>query len=536
MNIYALIHGINAIAALAAASIILFSKSRKPAHLGHGWFSLLLFLYTFPYFLWGIQSNPKPAVLFILLLLHAVCFIHVAYFHYALILSDKVQKYKSWLVLGYITSFILAIANHSFLLFDIKNIRPRGPFLFWPHATPYLSILIFIQCSYVLFSWAILWQAMRKDSHQKINLKNYLIMGIVGWIGGLSNWFSFWNGPFIPPVGNAGVMLLTVGTFYLIFKHDFLEIDKNVKKAFVYTLLTLSVTMIYTAFVLIGEKLSSGYFGYTSLITSLLAAMTITFLFNPLKSLLDQSIDRLAFGKDISKLSHENIQFQSEIKKQDHLKAIALLASGMAHEIKNPLAAIRTFTEYLPKKYEDPEFRARYQKVVLGEVARMDSIVRQLLDFSKPQEPRLEPQNLNDLLAETLEPLSGDLLKSNISLRKEFGEAGMVLADKNQLKQVFLNLFLNSIQAMPDGGILSVVTQTSREGVAVSIIDSGCGMSKEALANAFEPFFTTKSSGTGLGLSIVKGILESHNASIGIESQMGVGTRIIVNFRSFGTP
>ncbi len=534
MNIYAVIHGINAVTALTAASIIFFSKSRKPILLGHGWFSLLLFLYTFPYFLWGIQTQREYALLFLQLLLYAVCFIHIAYFHYAVLLTDSIKKNIFFLIFGYLISFVLAWMNYIWLFLDLNHVRARGPFLFWAHGTAYLASLIVVQCLYVLWAWLILWKSSRDiTAPRNINLKSYLIIGVAGWIGGLSNWILFWDSIFIPPIGNLGVMLLTVGTFYLIFKHDFLELSQAVKKTFVYALLTLIVTMIYAIFILAGERISSHYFGYHSLTITLLSGMTITLLFNPIRSLLNRFVDRVIFGKDIAKLSIENLKMHSELQKQDQLRAVATLASGMAHEIKNPLAAIRTFTEYLPKKYDDPDFRNKFQKVILSEVGRIDGIVKQLLDFSKPQTPKLESIEIASLLEETLDPLNNTFLSRKIELIIDLAGAAKISGDKNQLKQVFLNLFLNAIQAMPEGGRLTV-SCAANDGLKllVSVSDTGHGIPKEHLLHIFEPFYTTKEFGTGLGLSIVKEIVTSHKGNISVKSEPGIGTSFIVAFEA----
>jgi signal transduction histidine kinase len=226
------------------------------------------------------------------------------------------------------------------------------------------------------------------------------------------------------------------------------------------------------------------------------------------------------------------MKLEDEILKQDRLKAVATLAAGMAHEIKNPLTSIRTFAEYLPEKYADPEFRGKFKKIVVDEVDRVNSIVQQLLEFSKPKEPELKPVSIVDILDDTLGLITSKLLDHKIALSREYQASPQILADRNQLKQAFLNLFLNSIQAMPGGGTLTVkTTLTGNNRLLVAISDTGTGIPKESLPHIFDPFYTTKESGTGLGLSIVHGIVLKHKGKIRVESGSG-GTTISVALKS----
>jgi two-component system sensor histidine kinase HydH len=206
------------------------------------------------------------------------------------------------------------------------------------------------------------------------------------------------------------------------------------------------------------------------------------------------------------------------------MKAVATLAAGLAHEIKNPLASIRTFTEYLDSRYDDAEFRLKFQKIVGGEVERINLIVQQLLEFAKPVPPKLRPLEIPTLVDETLEFLSGDLVERHVEVNRRYGTTACILGDPQQLKQVFLNLFLNSLQAMNGHGRLEIRTTIEGSDLAVSIADSGAGIAPKDLPHIFEPFYTTKETGTGLGLAVVQGIVKEHGGRITVESQPGRGT------------
>jgi signal transduction histidine kinase len=208
------------------------------------------------------------------------------------------------------------------------------------------------------------------------------------------------------------------------------------------------------------------------------------------------------------------------------MKAVATLAAGLAHEIKNPLASIKTFTEYLETRKDDPEFLAKFRKIVGGEVERINLIVQQLLEFAKPVPPKLAPVEVSRVVDETLEFLNQEIVERHVEVRRDYAPAGLVLADRQQLKQVFLNLFLNSLQAMNGAGRLQIQTQRRGADLAVTIADNGCGIESKHLPRLGEPFFTTKANGTGLGLAVVRGIIQEHGGKLRVESQPGQGTDV----------
>jgi len=534
MNYYAIINGINSLCALTVVIIIILRRPRKPVHLTYAFFYFLMFLWASTYYIWGIQKDFKSSMFWIQLLAYPVCFIHVSYLHFVLQFSENLHRYKKYLNLGYALSIFFAIINANNGFFNMSYVRDRAPFHYWPHATPFLSMFIAFQISYILFSFFILLKSIQTSNEPlKIRLKVFLALAIVGWSGGFTSWFHFYDATPIHPIGNPAVTVYILGSAYLTFKHDILGLNLVVKKTFVYTALTLFITLIYTLFILIFERAFQTVVGYKSFAMSILFAMTIVLLFNPLRLFLIKLIDRTFFGMDIEKLSSENILMRDELAKQNRMKSIATLAAGMAHEIKNPLTSIRTFAEYLPQKYDDPTFRDKFSRIVTDEVDRINNIVRQLLEFSKPAEPELKPITIGPLLDETLNLMSNNMLSNNIGLVRDLDACPDIFADKNQLKQVFLNLFLNCIQSMKNGGRLTVSSRLQSSGyIRISVSDTGCGMAKEQLSHLFDPFYTTREEGTGLGLAIVHSIIKKHGGKVEVQSEVGRGTTISVFLKS----
>ena len=233
-------------------------------------------------------------------------------------------------------------------------------------------------------------------------------------------------------------------------------------------------------------------------------------------------------------------RLEMQVRRSDRLASIGTLSAGMAHEIKNPLVTVKTFTELLPERYTDEDFRDTFSTLVSKEVQRIDTIVNQLLRFARPAKADLKPIALKDVIESSLGLLQEQLRKNQVTPEYRFeAEEDLVKADASLLEQAFVNLTFNAIDAMPDGGTLTLSTLTTQPPwhlrqqnhasadevyIRVSIQDTGCGIDPGALERVFDPFYTTKEHGTGLGLSISHGIIAEHDGLIDVESRAGVGT------------
>lgn len=224
-------------------------------------------------------------------------------------------------------------------------------------------------------------------------------------------------------------------------------------------------------------------------------------------------------------------QFQEDKLKRlfhaDKLMTVGELAAGAAHEIRNPLAAIRSTVQYLKK-----DLPAGKESLVIGiieEVDRIDTIIKGLLSFSRTSELHVELVDLHNILEQTLSLLDSELKNHNIEVIKEYHLIdSQIRGDGPQLKQVFLNILLNGIQAIEKSGSITIITADAPERggfVTVSIVDTGPGIPASELSRVFDPFYTTKESGTGLGLSISYGIVSRHGGGIEIRSGQENGGR-----------
>ena len=230
---------------------------------------------------------------------------------------------------------------------------------------------------------------------------------------------------------------------------------------------------------------------------------------------------------------------RNELIQSERLATAGKMAASFAHEIRNPLSSMRMFAQMLRQKRDLSESRREQSmQCILEEIERIDVIVKGLMDFARPAVLELEDHPPNAVLQEVLDLMEANLNHHQILLIKKFApDLTHCLFDRDKLKQAFMNIVLNAIEAMPEGGTLEIQTTYDSESakqmeskesgtVCIDVTDTGMGIPPEELERLFEPFVTTKSQGTGLGLANAKRVLEQHGGDIWIESTVGTGTKV----------
>ncbi len=232
-------------------------------------------------------------------------------------------------------------------------------------------------------------------------------------------------------------------------------------------------------------------------------------------------------------------RLESQVRRSDRLAMIGTVAAGMAHEIKNPLVAIKTFTQLLPDRYDEEEFRDTFSSLIAGEVTRIDSIVNQMLDFARPSPPILSQVHVHQLLESLMSLLQHQFRKKGVFMQSRLqADDDVVTADANQLEQAMMNLLLNALDATDRGDSVTVSTSnqpdpaTGEPTLALNVEDTGSGIGADKLGRIFDPFFTTKQNGTGLGLSVTHRIIEDHDGRLEVHSEKGQGTSFRATFPS----
>ena len=250
-----------------------------------------------------------------------------------------------------------------------------------------------------------------------------------------------------------------------------------------------------------------------------------------LTTLSNQATVALENARLYEDISRAKVQMQ----RADRLASLGTLTAGLAHEIRNPLVAIKTFTQLLPERFDDSEFREHFLSVTAGEVDRISSLVTELLDFARPSQPKLNKEDLNQVVEKMLMLVDTESHKKNVQVLKDYYEfLPPVVFDREQIKQVLLNVLLNAVDATPEDGTISVSTKPVKKNgsldyVQIVISDTGKGIADDDLDKVFTPFYTTKHEGSGLGLAISHQIIQEHQGTIEVESTRDQGTTFRIN-------
>jgi two-component system, NtrC family, nitrogen regulation sensor histidine kinase GlnL len=253
---------------------------------------------------------------------------------------------------------------------------------------------------------------------------------------------------------------------------------------------------------------------------------------SPLQDREGQFLGTIVLMRD---LTHRK-DLEEDLKRADRLALLGTLAAGLAHEIKNPLAGIKGAAQRITRKVKEDAGLRQYADMIVDEVNRVDSLIDQLLDLSRPSNIDFEPLNIHEILDQVLLLEKEDPMGTNVEIRKNFDPSlPAIRGDRARLNQVFLNLVKNAFQAMNGSGALTVTTriesdfhvrEQGRERgkfLRVEIEDNGPGITEQDLPQIFSPFFSTKNGGTGLGLAICYRIINEHGGLIRVESREGAG-------------
>jgi PAS domain S-box-containing protein len=212
------------------------------------------------------------------------------------------------------------------------------------------------------------------------------------------------------------------------------------------------------------------------------------------------------------------------------LATLGELAAGLAHEVRNPLAGMLTGAQLIAQRLPNDDPCREYANLILEEGQRLEDLIRSLLDFARPSKANLTECSVNEIVDRALALVKPLIHTQKIQVRRQYASAiGEILADRQGLLQVFLNLILNAVQAMPRGGNLHIQTSRGTDGVNIEIKDSGEGIPSDLVKRIFDPFFTTKPEGTGLGLALSLKIIHDHGGKMTVHSQPGEGTSFVVH-------
>jgi len=261
----------------------------------------------------------------------------------------------------------------------------------------------------------------------------------------------------------------------------------------------------------------------------------IGFTMNNHLNVRGESIGKIVVFRDMTNV----YKIQEEILRMDRLISLGKLASGIAHELRNPLAGIKTTAQALGEELAKDDFRREYLNRITKEIDRLNELLKTFFSFAKPQKLNLIHCHIKDIINEIIPFLIKEIADNGIRFVDNYHpELPKIKADKNQLHQVFLNLFLNAIQAMPNGGELRIdvtpmisnpLDGLKQNYLKIVVSDTGKGIPPHIVHKIFDPFFTTKPKGIGLGLSIAYQIIKKHGGTVKVDSKWETGTSFVIN-------
>ena len=265
------------------------------------------------------------------------------------------------------------------------------------------------------------------------------------------------------------------------------------------------------------------------------AEFPVGFTINNHLSIRGEKIGKIVVFRDLTNV----YKIQEEILRMDRLVSLGKLASGIAHELRNPLAGIKTTAQALGEEMSEDDSRREYLHRITKEIDRLNDLLKTFFSFAKPQNLNLAHCHIKDIINEIIPFLIKEIADKGIRFIETYHpQLPKIKVDKTQMHQVFLNLFLNAIQAMPSGGELKIeaspMTSDPLKGfkqnfIRVVISDTGRGIPSQIVHKIFDPFFTTKPKGIGLGLSITYQIIKKHGGTIKVESEWDRGTSFVIN-------
>ncbi len=492
------------------------------------YFNVAMAIWGFGAYKFSTTLDPQSALFWMRVAHIGVITIPVFFLHFCSCFFEKRNRIA--IISTYcIAGFFLANLWTKYFMHHMEFIF--NSFYYHTHPTVFYIVFFYLWLLSVIYSYYLAYTNIKYVSETKRNqIKYFFLITALGYTGGIGNFLPVF-GIMIYPYGNFLVSLFIILTTYVILKYNLLDIEIVIRRSLIYSLLVSSISILFLISVLISERYFHHVIHYQNITTSLIMVSVIALIFTPLKNKIQTLVDLAFFKATPMEMSQQN----------EKLKAIATLASGLAHEIKNPLTTLKTFSEYVPQKKDDAEFMKQFQRIIPQEIDRIDNLIHELLLFAKPSPPQIQTINPNDIINNIILMLKQKYESFNIQIALQLKANTSVQADPNQIKQALLNLILNAIDAMPNGGTLTIETSLHGTAIAstaptviasaakqsqyiITISDTGCGINPKDLPHIFEPFFSKKEKGTGLGLAITQGIIDKHAGKLSVESQLNQGT------------
>ncbi len=491
-----------AVISLAIAIPLITRKKKNPTFISCAVLCLAIFLSKSGLFFSGIFDNEFWKILYRMGALAIppalITFLRYAVYHKTL-LSNR-------------------IANLSGMISIVVLIAFFTPLYGWRHLDNILSL--YLGCT-LIYCFATIMLSIRERSagSEKTKLINIAIASIITAILSIFDILNHYA-PGIPPLSDIAIAALLYFIFLVITHPELPELYEIMLRSLMLFSLMLFATLVF--YLVMGLFEGGLYMPFNSVIMS---AFIIVIFIDPVKQLLKR-IFKYIFSK------YREIDLLDEEVERGKSALLEEMATGLAHEIRNPLGSIKGAAQYL-KSEEDGDRNNKLLDVIIEETDRLDGVMSRFLNYANPYSMNVDIQDINRIVEKIIALLKTTPLADNTVIEKHLDyDILRIRMDGEQIMQVLMNVALNGIEAMPDGGQLSFSTSKimgdGERSVEIAIRDRGCGVSKKDISNIFKPFFTTKKKGTGLGLSICSRIIRNHGGRIDVESEPGKGTTFFI--------
>lgn len=500
--------------AVAAISLtisisLLIKKKKKSVHLSFALLCFALFLQKTGAFFYGIFNIDFWKIIDYLGILSIP---PLLFFFNRFFITEKTFP-KKIIVSTAFCSFLIVVALFT-------------PLYRWPHLNTVLYLYI---GSAMVYCYITLLNSI-KEKVPGVEKKRMIYVATACAIAAavsISDIFHHY-GYGLPPLSNIAIAALIYFTLVIITYPHLPEFHEIMARALIIFVLILFAAIVF--YLVAG--LFGGDSGLPPINIILMTSFIIVIFIDPVKLILKKIVSYFFFeGRDVF-TSLYTIDEKLESEKSVLLEE---MATGLAHEIRNPLGSIKGAAQYLGSEADTAENRKLFD-VIIEEVDRLSNVVSQFLNYAKPYTINAKKQNINHIIEKTTALIKADNLSDKIIIRKDLSsDLPEINVDGEQLMQVFLNIAYNGIEAMPEGGTLSFTTskieKEDGEIVEIAIRDTGRGINKEDIKNVFKPFFTTREKGTGLGLSICQRIITKHGGHIEARSYPGKSTVFYIRIR-----
>ena len=519
---------VSAIFVFLLGIFVLLKNRTSPQNIFFALFCAAIFIWLFGTFMMFRTTDNNKAMFWDRFVYMGVVFIPSLLYHFSLVFTGISHK-KIYLKLSYLFSFLfLFLSRTDYFVKGLFRYKWGCHTIAQPLHHIFLVIfwLIFLAATYNIYHFHRICTNQIKKRQASYILFAFILLFVIGAFAYLPAYkIPIYSFPFL------GGFLFVLIVAYAIIAHKLLDINIVFRKGLGYSLIIALLFIVSVVSLILLSRVFGQFFPQEKLWSTVISVILLAIIFQPLYRWSNKQIDRWFFKGTLPDISAEKEHIEQELLRSERLAALGIMASGLAHEIKNPLVPIKTYIQNLPQNIQNPEFVRKISTVIPEEVDKITDLLNQLRDFAQPPKLNLSETDLHKLLDGRLFFLEKDFSQRNIRVEKVYqSNLPKIKADHIQLERVFLNLFLNAIDAMPDGGKLTITTKAiNRNSIIIRVTDTGVGIDKEDLPHIFDPFYSkSKKKGMGLGLTITYEIIKEHGGIANLISTINKGTSFII--------